>query len=422
MLPFEQICSKVSKRVLSFVRDEIPTQLRDNYNLIINHDFALERTILAQRLDLERAKELFDSACFIKNTEILNVYINECSKYLWEKTEESCLNALKEVVNDLNQSSDLTVHIPFDQKILEKNIMGPTLTQTLRLFGFMIPGLFISPVLSIPGAVVGGFFAGATTTTTGILATTGACIGGAINGAIMAPIGGLALLAAGIATTVVSKVDYSHYTQYEEIWDQDFLHKKAVESVIENLQSESTIQSIKESIIYLIQQNMNEFNLDTVDLGNSILCSSRRYFSLETNFETWRVLSVELDASTILTQEICYRAIIFDEAKKVSVSKRFSKFRQLYLDLCESYPDKSSILATFPPRTFMKSTEIGFLKSRCSQLLSWIKVCESDEIICESKLIREFFNIRSEVAVNRLLDDWEYVEDENEELVYEEDY
>lgn len=341
----------------------------------------------------------------------------ECTKCLWEETEEKCLAVLREVLNDLAKDSDLPVNINFEnQKFLEPTIMGPTFTQTLRLFGFMVPALLVSPVLSIPGAMIGGLFAGATTTATGLIATSAACLGGAINGAIMAPIGGLALLAAGIATTVATKVDYNHYLQSDQVWDQDFLQRKALESVLDTLQNESTINSLRESISYLIQQNTTEYNGQNVDLGNSILCSSRRFFNLETNFDTWRVLSVELDPTTLETQEISYKATIFVNFQNISVYKRFSKFRELYLALCSTYPEKSTLLASFPPRTFLKSTEIGFLRTRCHLLLSWIKICEADNVLCESKEIKDFFNIQREETKfqsSTIFDDWNIVHDED---------
>lgn len=326
-----------------------------------------------------------------------------------------------EVLNELKQLDDLPISINFDQPILERTINGPTLTQSLRLFGFMIPALLISPVLSLPGAMIGGLLAGATTTTTGVIATTAACIGGVINGALIAPIGGLALLAAGIATTVVSKIDYSQYFQSPEVWDKDFLQRKAVQSVLDLLTTESTISSIKESIAMLVLQNVS-VSSENVDLGNSILCSSRRFFSLETNFETWKVLSVELDPKTLNTQEIYYKVTLFSNYQNTVVSSRFSKFRELYLKLCTSFPEKTNLLASFPPRTFRKSTEIGFLKERCTLLLNWIKVIESDEILSESQEVQDFFNLTQEPSdpfnnsnSASLLDDWKIVSDEKTE-------
>lgn len=69
----DEIALKITKRVLSYIRDELPAFLLNNYPVIIDHNQAWEKTLQIKRLDLSKAEQLFNSSCYMKDVSILNV-------------------------------------------------------------------------------------------------------------------------------------------------------------------------------------------------------------------------------------------------------------------------------------------------------------------------------------------------------------
>jgi hypothetical protein len=295
--------------------------------------------------------------------------------------------------------------------------------QTFRLFSFLLPSL-LSGRFSFPGAVLGSLVSGASAavSTSSAATTTAACLTGAVQGALVAPLGGLALLAGAIATKALVSVDYSQYTGafYRLLgigddlndanarvdtntsdvtcaWTRDSLQRRALDSLLATVANPVVLANLRESIAQLIREEVmaHALSLATVDLTNSALCSSQRFFSLSTTFDQWRVLSVEVDAATVGTSEIGYCVGLFEGYERRFVTRRFSAFRKLYLALCSEFPEKLPLLSSFPPRTVFTCVEIGFLRSRCVALLAWLKVCESDAEIYQAPTVMEFFQLSS---------------------------
>lgn len=69
----DEISSKVSKRVLSYIRDEIPTALSSEFPTIINHSAIWRKCLDIKRLDPLDAEQLFQSSCYMKDDQLLKV-------------------------------------------------------------------------------------------------------------------------------------------------------------------------------------------------------------------------------------------------------------------------------------------------------------------------------------------------------------
>lgn len=470
-------CERASKRVTTYITEEIPPYLREHYGTLIEHELAWRMALESRRLEPTGDLELlFQSSCFMKDSETLNHYIVACTKLLWVHLERLCLAVLREFISVLNEEIDFPYKITPGEDFLldtdQRRHRSPTqqdelhsanpsplsgfpksalavkqvLTQqSFRLFSFLLPSL-LSGRLSLPGAVIGSFMSGtsAAVSTASASATTAACLTGAVQGALAAPLGGLALLAGAIATRALVSVDYAQYTgaftrvlgiggddnpssatpsggdaengegDKRNAWTRDALQRRALEALLETVANPVVLMNLRESIARLIREEVNahDLSLVNVDLENSALCSSQRFFSLSTTFDRWRVLSVELDAETLATSEIGYCVCLYEGYERKVVSRRFSAFRNLYLTLCNQYPQKLLLLSLFPPRTVFKCTEIGFLRNRCVSLLAWLKICESDDELYQAPCMCEFLQLS---GCNEYL----HVEEEDDWLLLE---
>ena len=63
---------------------------------------------------------------------------------------------------------------------------------------------------------------------------------------------------------------------------------------------------------------------------------------------------------------------------------RFSTCRNIYQKIYYDYPNHNNHFESFPARTLLPCYEPSFLKERAEGLLRWLRVCESDEGLCES--------------------------------------
>jgi hypothetical protein len=69
-------CERASKRVTTYITEEIPPYVKEHYAELLDHDLAWRMALESRRLKAEPdtdLEQLFQSACFMKDTESLNV-------------------------------------------------------------------------------------------------------------------------------------------------------------------------------------------------------------------------------------------------------------------------------------------------------------------------------------------------------------
>lgn len=219
----------------------------------------------------------------------------------------------------------------------------------------------------------------------GISAGLAAGILGGISGAI------IGLVAAPIALAGLTFVTVaSEYAILKEPYKR--IETEALNTMLTVLSGKKIQPIVRNIISQMLKKVARDTEMNRTKQLN-ILCSSMVQFTKETSFEKWKVAKVKFDENSVSGEKVTYNVTVVYKDQLFTTNHRFANFRQIYEKLCKKFPEKILAMNLFPWRTLITRKDVGFLESRAKSLMSWIQQCESDEILSESEILREFLGI-----------------------------
>eukprot|EP01126_Amoeba_proteus_P007184 TRINITY_DN12559_c0_g1_i1.p1 TRINITY_DN12559_c0_g1~~TRINITY_DN12559_c0_g1_i1.p1 ORF type:complete len:360 (-),score=92.04 TRINITY_DN12559_c0_g1_i1:117-1196(-) len=166
------------------------------------------------------------------------------------------------------------------------------------------------------------------------------------------------------------------------------IEAEAVDIVLKGLQDSSLSQVILNTVSEVLVQNAKNLQIST----NTPLCSASSPKTADYK-GGWKVVEVKVDQGSVNSDAVLFAVIVEENLKVTTVTHRFSKFHEIYLELCDEFPTKVKLMSVFPSRTFWRRWDLAFLNERSQGLLEWLKVCEADPSLSRALCLKSFLGM-----------------------------